>query len=289
MRKVRAWMGTTHTLLSLCTMAVCMMLPFDFFQSTFGVLKKDPLLFIVSMIVLVGAALLPDLDNPVSTAGATLGLLGDMMALFMRSTASIVWNILHTKRDYRPKDWHRYLWHTPIIGISFILLFYFTLPSGEYTIITNISNSIKVGQFGYFLQTNAILVLYIFLIFMAVLVGSNAVLRQLRKFGSIPNGVEYILPILVLVYIGFANYTQLRILGVMFGSGYLMHCLQDAVTDTGVPLLFPIPINGQFWKKIVFPFAPSTGGVFNKVLDFVAFIGCIILFILAFSNRGVIA
>jgi len=283
-KKLPGFMGKTHTALSILGMAICMMIPAYPFQITFGVLKSNIPLFIVCLAVLVGGALLPDLDNDQSTAGATLGPLGSMFTLFMKSTSSVVWNVYHFKGDHRPPTQHRYLWHTPIIGIGLIALFYFGLPNGNYTILTNIQNSISTKQFGTFIQNNAILVLFIILCFMAVLVGSNSIIYTISKIFPIPGLVKYVLPVGSLIYIGVANYSDLRILGVCLGAGYLMHCLEDFFCDSSIPLIWPIP---AFWKRKVWwkphlPLTVTTGSTINTIIDLIGIILAVIMLIVAF-------
>ena len=287
-RKIEGFMGLTHTLLSISLLLVCILIPFEPFQLTFGKLRESWILMVAGLTVCVGGALFPDLDNDQSSAGHTLGVLGSIFTIFMKSTSSIVWNVYHFKADQRPTTQHRYLWHAPIIGLGLCLLFYFGLPTGEYTIFTNLSNSIQTGQVSYFFQTNAILTLFIILMFMAILVGANMILYRLGNIFPIPPFVKYIFPVLMLGYIFTTTYTNLKILGVCFGAGYLFHCLEDCFADTGIPsLIFPIP---QFWRKKVWgrmrltPITIQTGSMMNTVLDFIA-LG-VMIFLLVIVFRG---
>lgn len=284
--KLPGFMGRSHALMSLVLMEICMLIPLNFLKLTFGTLKDNILLLIVCMVILVGGALFPDMDNFSSKGGNILGPLGSIMTTFMQSTSSIVWNVYHFKADRKPSSQHRYLWHTPIIGIGLILLFWFRLPNGNYTIITNIKSSIEVHQFGYFIQTNAVLILFMILSFMATLIGSSIVLDKVHKLVSVPKIIRYIFPVAVLVYIFMASYTDLHMMGICFGTGYLFHILEDFFADTGVPLLFPIPVfwKHQVWARLKFPITAKTGGLANTIIDFVAGIAVIVLAIVIFVN-----
>lgn len=288
-KTIDGFLGKTHSLLSLTIMTIFMMIPFYPLQITFGTLKSNILLYIVCLIILAGASLLPDLDNTQSSAGSTLGPLGSIFTLFMKSTSSIVWNIYHFKGDQKPNTQHRYLWHTPIIGIGLIALFYFGIPNGNYTIFTNIKNSIEAGMFGRFIQTNMTLILFIILCFMAVLVGSNMVLYTFSKFLPIPFFVKYILPAGSLVYIATATYSDLKVVGVCLGVGYLLHCLEDFFADTGIPLIWPIPKfwgkNKKVWWRPNLPLRVTTGGTVNSVIDFISLIAFIGLTIVVFIKK----
>lgn len=274
MKKLKGFMGLTHVLLSLCVMMFLIIIPFEPLQMTFGRLRDDWLLFIVCMTVLAGGALLPDLDNDSSSAGATLGPIGGIMTVFMKSTSSVVWNMYHLKGDRRPTTQHRYLWHSPILWAGLAALFYFGLPTGNYNIFTNLKNSIQLGQFGYFMQTNALLFLFIILSFEAVLVGSNMIVFRISKIFEIPYAIKYIFPALVLIYIFMTDYTNIRVIGVCLAVGCVLHCIEDAFCDSGLPsLIFPIP---QFWRNQVWgrmkllPITVTTGGMVNTVIDFIA-------------------
>ena len=287
-KKLTGFMGKSHFFLTVCIFALLMIIPWYPLQITFGQLKNNILLFIVCMAVMGGACLLPDLDNPSSTAGATLGPIGSIFTLFMRSTSSIVWNIYHFKGDPKPNTQHRYLWHTPIVGLGIIALFYFGLPKGDYTIFTNIKNSISAGQFGTFMMNNSVLVLFILLAFVSVLVGANMIVYTLSRLLPIPFFVKYIFPALVLVYIAIANYSDLRMIGICIGVGYLLHCIEDFFADTGIPLIWPIPkIWGtkKVWWRPWLPIRVTTGGTVNTIIDFVSIIAAVGLIIFVFIQK----
>ena len=75
---IKGFMGKTHALLSVMLLSILLLVPVEFLQQMLGLLKKDILFFIVGMVVLIGGALLPDLDNAQSCAGSTLGFMGSI-------------------------------------------------------------------------------------------------------------------------------------------------------------------------------------------------------------------
>lgn len=286
-KRLKGFMGKTHVFLSLCFLFIFMLIPWEFFEMTVWRLKENWLLAVVGIVVLCGGALFPDLDNDNSSAGATLGPLGSIFTTFMKSTSLIVWNLYHFKADKKPNTMHRYLWHAPIIWVGLGAMLYFGLNGGEYNIFTNVANSFKTDTFLYFLRTNAVLFLFIILIFMAVLVGSNMVIFQLGKFLPLPYIIKYIMPVAVLIYVMTTSYNNLRVIGICFALGAFLHCIEDGFADTGVPsLIFPIP---QFWRKRVWgrikllPITVTTGGLANKVVDLVSGVTLLLLAFLAFK------
>lgn len=263
---IKGFMGKTHALLSVMLMCICMLIPLEFFKNTFWLLKDNILFFMVGMIVLVGGALLPDLDNSQSSAGSTLGPLGSICTIFMQSISSIIWTLYHSRSDRPPINQHRYLWHTPFIGISFIALFWFLIPVEDTTLINAMQHTSDITTF---VQENTIILFLIIILFMAVLCGSNMVISKIIKFFKLPKLLNYILPTLVIFYIFMINYSQLRILGICVSFGYLFHILEDFFADTGCPLLWPIPIRRQVWHRCSFIITCQTGGLINTILDII--------------------
>lgn len=284
--KMPGFMARTHAMLSIILMAICMLIPLDLFKKTFWVLKEDILLFIVALIMLTGASLMPDLDNNISAAQNRSGVLGSIFTIFMQSTSSIMWTVYHWK-DQKPISQHRYLWHTPFVGIGLTLLLYLGLPNYDFTIFQGISQSIRNKEFGQFILNNATLFLFIILAFMSVLIGSSIILSRLDKFITIPWPIKYILPAASLIYIFTTTFSNLKILGFCIGMGYLFHILEDFFADSGVPLIWPIPAFWckQIWWRAKFPITVKTGGLANTIIDFVSFFIAIGLMIFVFVNK----
>lgn len=281
MKKVKGFMGRTHALMSIMLFCICMLIPIDFFQTTIGMMKTEILFFIVGIVVLVGGALLPDLDNAQSSAGSTLGPMGSICTTFMQSISSIFWSMLHGRGDKMPPTQHRYFWHTLIASAGIFCLFYFGMPTGEVTIFKSIQYYNNITKW---LQENAILLIFMVLIFMAILVGSNMVFGRIIIKFKLPKILNYILPVLVIVYTFFIDFDHLRILGMCIGMGYLFHCLEDCFADSGVPILWPLPLGNQLWKRIRFIITCQTGGLVNTILDMVILTIDIVLMALIFAG-----
>ena len=122
------------------------------------------------------------------------------------------------------------------------------------------------------------------LIFMAILVGSNMVFGRIIMKFKLPKILNYILPVLVIVYTFFIDFDHLRILGMCIGMGYLFHCLEDCFADSGVPILWPLPLGNQLWKRIRFIITCQTGGLVNTILDMVILTIDIVLIALIFAG-----
>lgn len=277
---VKGFMGKTHALLSVMFLCICLLVPVNIFKETIWLLKDNILFFIVGIIVLVGGALLPDLDNCASSAGSTLGFMGNIVTIFMQSTSSIIWTLTHTRRERMPMTFHRYFWHTLVASGGILSLFWFCIPNSDTTIFSEIKNT-SISEF---FQNRITLLVLMLLVFMAVLCGSNMVLWRIIKFFNLPNIISYILPLLVLIYTFTLDFSHLRIIGICIGLGYLFHCLEDFWADSGVPLLWPIPITGHCWFKCRFIVTVTTGGLINTIIDICALAIDIILIAIIFMK-----
>ena len=269
---IKGFFGKTHALLSIMLLCICLLIPVNIFKETIWLLKDNIIFFIVGIIVTVGGALLPDLDNAQSSAGSTLGFMGGMFTTFMQTISSILWNFIHTKKERRPPTPHRYFWHTLVASSGIICLFWFGLPTGKIKIV----DDVKEKTILVFLQDNIVLLFFMIILFMAILCGSNMIIHRIIKYFRKLRFINYISPIAICGYIFTIDYTHLRVLGICIGLGYLFHCIEDCFADTGVPILWPIPIKGKFWYRIKFIVTCKTDtehpGLVNTILDIIVLI-----------------
>lgn len=277
---IKGFMGRTHALLSVMLLCICMLIPVNIFEETICLLKDNILFFIVGITAVVGGALLPDLDNYQSSAGSTLGFMGSLFTIFMQSTSSMIFTIVHTKHDRHPMTPHRYFWHTLVAGVGLLSLFIFFMPEGEITII----EGIKKDTLLVFMQNNITLLVFLLFIFMAILCGSNMILYRVIKLFKLPKYLSYILPAAGLVYVFTLQLSQLRILGICIGFGYLFHCIEDIFADSGVPILWPIPIHGKMWQRIKFFVTCETGSFANTFVDLIVLTTDFILIAIIFMG-----
>ena len=70
-------------------------------------------------------------------------------------------------------------------------------------------------------------------------------------------------------------------LGVLVGGGVALgcfvHCLGDALTLSGCPFLFPLPIRGEFWYELRPPIRFRTGGPFETLVLAPAMVVAVVL------------
>lgn len=284
--KVKGLMATSHVLVSIVLLLLVMMIPLDFFQTYFTSLLDHPIKFFFTLIIFIGFTLIVDLDNHISKAGVELGILGNLVTLFMQSTSSVVWNVTKLRGDRPPLSQHRYLWHTPFIFGIFLTTFYFGITPSNTNIFTTLATDMKTKPILEVLSLNSVIVLFIFMAFCATLVGSTLVIVFLKKFIKIEKWYKYLLSIIVMIYLLFVDLTTIREVAVVSVFGYIFHILGDSICDGGIPLLFPIPIGSQMWKRIkLLPVTIKTGEKSNIIIDILATVLIPILFIYIINKR----
>lgn len=188
-----------------------------------------------------GFALLPDLDHPHARASKLLGPLTGALSWLLRKASAGLYAVTKGPRDERVKGTHRHLSHTVLFAAALgAATAAGTAAGGPWAVA-------GVVVFGLLLAEDA-LGDWLFPVAGAGVVwwvyeNSPGVLAQLDAVSGW--------------------------LGIAVAVGCFTHCLGDALTESGCPFLFPLPIAGETWYELRPPAALRfrTGkGVENKVL-----------------------
>ena len=195
-----------------------------------------------------GYALLPDLDHPNARASRLLGPITGLLSRGLRAASAALYQATKGPRDENGSGTHRHLSHTVL----------FALICGAATAgaagITPWA-SLAVVVFGLLLAEHAL--------------------------------GDWVLPAAVGAatwwLIGLADpMGELATLGPLLGLavavGCITHCLGDALTLSGCPFLFPLPIAGETWYEIRPPrwLRFRTGSAWETRLIFPAtLVGCV--------------
>ncbi|MDX3661286.1 metal-dependent hydrolase [Streptomyces sp. ID05-26A] len=228
-------LGRTHALTGLCAGLALAPLLVDTLAQT-----------LVIAAVTAGYALLPDLDHPGARASKLLGPVTGVLSRAVRAASS--WLYLRTKgpRDERHRGEHRHATHT----LAFALL------AGTATALGTWGGGpwvpVGIAAVGTLLAVDALGD------WVLPIVGISAA----AWWGTIPGD-----PLTELAGIG-------PVLGIAVAAGCLTHCLGDALTLSGCPFLWPLPIAGETWYEIrpPRPLRFRTGGAVEKRLVFPAFV-----------------
>lgn len=260
------FMGLTHALSAVALVLAVLAFAPAAFDAVFG--KTDPWYMTLLCLVIVGGALMPDLDNTNSSAESALGFIGSGISAFMRATAPLIQGLLHTKYDKDLDNPHRGFYHS---GVSAIL----------------------AGALGYFLcsmpgRTGKITSLV--LAFIGVHIAVSTIAKKIIfKMKSKAGPIGFIVPLLISTGIVALLWRMLPVnvsyakIGIAFGVGWLIHILGDMCTTQGVPILWPIPIRGKMWWHVrLLPI--KAGGVIENFVFiplFLVIIGVSIVFIVS--------
>lgn len=192
-----------------------------------------------------GFALLPDLDHPGARASRLLGPLTGGLSWLLRKASGALYAVTKGPRDERCAGSHRHLSHTVLFALALGALAGFgTEAGGAYAVVA-------VVVIGLLLAENALgdWLLPITLgavVWWAYDAGSGAMAQLDAVSGWI---------------------------GIAVAAGCVTHCLGDALTESGCPFLFPVPIAGETWYEIRPPAALRfrTGQTVENLLVFPAF------------------
>jgi len=192
-----------------------------------------------------GFALLPDLDHPHARASKLLGPFSRVLSWLLRRTSAALYALTKGPRDEKRTGTHRHLSHTVLFAVGLgALASAGTAAGGPYAVGA-------VAVLGLLLAEDA-------LGDWLLLVSAGGVTWWLYQAGPNPT----------------AQLEDLSgWLGVAVAAGCVTHCLGDAITESGCPFLFPIPIAGETWYELRPPKALRirTGKKVERLLIFPVF------------------
>lgn len=191
-----------------------------------------PLALVLSVILIViGAAVFPDIDHPEATVAHTFGPVSHAISKAVHATSSAVYGITRSRRDRDRDGGHRGLTHTIVFAAGTGAAVYFLIAgfglwaaAGILFVFTSYGLRGLVGgwahRHGWLFTTGTA----------AVLTGGAVLLARAQPIGD--------------VAWWFAVAATL---------GCLVHLFGDCVTTQGVPAFWPIPLRGQRWRMVGTP------------------------------------
>lgn len=281
--KHKGFAGMTHFLIAILLFFLMWLIPWDFCQNYINSIKSNVLFGIIIFLTIGGASLLPDLDcSPIEDGGSIavyqLGILGQLLSVLCVTLSGIVFSLVHTKNDEKPKSQHRMLFHTGLIPVLIYIGTIIYIPESLETLSGNFNK-----------ENTSIFILIIFASISVYLGASILFYKVLKIFGKQRYSQFLCLLVMVLsiVYMYFLPFYKLRLIGIAIALGYLFHILGDMITKGSSPLFFPIPLpkkgHLQLWRKpyILGSFSITTGGIFNTILNFILIaIDCFLFYFL---------
>ncbi|QWF80048.1 hypothetical protein HUW46_03463 [Amycolatopsis sp. CA-230715] len=198
-----------------------------------------------------GFALLPDLDHPGARASKLLGPVTGAISWLLRKVSGFLYQLTKGPRDEKRTGTHRHLSHTVLFAAGLGALTTAATKAGGWYVVAGIV------LFGVLLAEDA-------LGDWLLPVAGGAVIWWVYSAGGQ----------------GAGQLEELSgWLGVAVGVGCFVHCLGDALTESGCPFLFPVPIAGETWYEIRPPKLVrfSTGKKVENLLIFPVFVVAAVL------------
>jgi len=185
-----------------------------------------------------GAALLPDLDEPRSRVGRSLGAVTELVSGKLREASRQAYRRTATEVELRkPQDGgHRHLTHTVPACVAFglVALMLSLLPLGAALLVLSMS-ALGLG---------------------------TAVLKLKKDWGTQKQRRQVVLGVSILLamyaYLGADAAPPAWLLGLTVFVGALTHVLGDWLTKSGVPLAWPFVVRGKRWWMFRSPVAFRT-------------------------------
>ncbi len=193
-----------------------------------------------------GFALLPDLDHPHARASKLLGPFSRALSWVLRHASGALYQVTKGPRDEKRKGTHRHLSHTVLFAVGLGLAASAgTEAGGPYAVAA-------VAVLGLLLAEDA-------LGDWMLIVSAAGVVWWLDQAGPDP-----------LADLGRMS----GVLGIAVAVGCFTHCLGDAITESGCPFLFPIPIAGETWYELrpPKPLRLRTGKKVERLVVFPVFV-----------------
>ena len=188
---------------------------------------------VVCAAVGAGAALLPDLDEPGSTVGRSLGMVTNGLSTVLRAASCVVYRATATgyeRRDSRSDGGHRYLTHTVPAVACF----------GALAWGLSVLGALGLGL----------------VVFAMSALGLGLVLKPWGRRAVQSAGLAALALGAAAVYLpGGAP----ALIGATVAVGALTHILGDWLTRSGVPLAWPVKVRGKRWWMLRSPVAFRTG------------------------------
>jgi membrane-bound metal-dependent hydrolase YbcI (DUF457 family) len=198
----------------------------------------SPQTWTVGAVLATGAALLPDLDHPESTIARTFGPLTHLISRGTHEVSHLVYRGTRTRRDANRHGGHRGVTHTLV----------FAALAGLATLaLVRASHQWALAV----------------LLFTFCGLALRGLLHEWTPRGHVV-GVTLVSAALTGLCWHWLSGApgQAELAGIAVITGCLAHCLGDAITEQGCPILWPVPLGGKTW----FPIAPpkvmrmQTGG-----------------------------
>jgi membrane-bound metal-dependent hydrolase YbcI (DUF457 family) len=193
---------------------------------------------VVGTLICAGAALAPDLDQPSATISRAFGPPSRLLAILIGKLSELVYNATRAKGERRRSGGHRTLTHTwiwaALVGAGFSAA---AVAWGRWAVLITLFIHVVLAVEGLLWRmarvSSDVLVW---------LLGATSAWLLAAVLDEPGNGSNWL----------FENDPYLWI-GLPIVIGAVVHTLGDALTISGCPMLWPLPIAGKRWYPLGTP------------------------------------
>lgn len=199
-------------------------------------------LMTLAFVTVVGASLVPDLDNTKATVISALGVTGKPMSTLFRETSRLVQTVVRTKYDPKEPNPHRGFWHT-LVGAATLGLITYGLTKLPWSFTAPLLGDVTAGDI-------AALVIVVGMFNLALTGLGQSLVSSLKKIPVVGELVSLILSVAVVLGLcAVGDIHEFEWVGLAIAFGAVIHILGDALTVAGVPIFFPVSslLHGKMW------------------------------------------
>lgn len=215
------------------------------------------LALIACVVVGAGFALWSDMDHPKATAATTWGWLSKSFAKLLERISAFIYYSTRRGRDAKRQGGHRTFTHT----------LFFAILSG----------------IGTYFAAQSVLGMCIVL-FMGFCLGLRGLFEKVNKYGKLNLWFMAAVPC-VLLYTSAQLLVNPITLAIVVLVATFIHSLGDCLTNSGAPLMWPLPIQGRLWYRFKAPVRFDTGSEVGKDVEKTIKVICVLFILCVFAWR----
>lgn len=258
-RSEDGFMGYTHALSALAVVLLC--IAFIPLFTTKIIANEN--IWVICMFVcgVVGASMIPDLDNTKSRAKSDLGIFGEIISGIFRVSSAFIQTTIRAKKDDPDPNPHRGFWHTPLAAILLGFLTYLATLSKE---------ELNIPFFGEMTWgTLWAMVIVTILTHLTLSTLFKEAMDKMKKSAGIGELIALLisLSISITVFFNIDKDESYWWVGVAVALGMIIHDFGDAFTTAGSPIFSFLSyfVKGKIWWNTRFT-KMKAGGVAENML-----------------------
>ena len=249
----KAFAGVIHVSLSVLAFELLFVIDSPFVEEYLTAVTSDWRLFVASFVTVLGASVIPDLDNRRSTATLQLGAFGDFVSAAASKFSLFVYKLWHFKRDPNPAYHHRLFFHTPAFLAALWFAFDYYIPEGDQTPYEAVAQALQSGDYWYFTTGAFVATAAAFSsCFVSWWLSMKVLLYRFTKSVAVKTATTAVVTTNLAYFIASNSFDQAKVVVTSYLLGYAFHLAADLFSVSSIPLLWPVPVKYKaYWSPHV--------------------------------------